>query len=685
MPELLEEQRESWGTRGGFILAAVGSAVGLGNLWGFPYKLYSYGGGAFLIPYVIALLLVGIPIMILEFSIGHYTQRAAPDAFKRGHKRFEMVGWWGIILAFVIITYYPVILAWCFSFLWYSIVGIFTGGNLPWAGEGVQGVENASRFFNDTYLGKIPGPNLGVIQWNIVWPLIITWAAMYFCIFKGVRLVGKIVWFTVPLPWLMLLILTVRGLTLEGSMQGLTYYLDPVWSELAKPITWRYAFGQVFFSLSLAYGVMITYASFLHRESDLNNNAGIISIADFATSFVAGLAVFATLGGMAFVTQQAGNPVPVEKVAESGPSLAFVAFPYALAQLPHSAWFSFVFFFALVTLGIDSAFSMTESILASIIDKTGWRRSIVLPVMSVIGLLSGLVFVTQGGLNWLGTIDGFVNGTWGIAFMGLLECIVLGWLWRIDILRRHANSRSDWQLGKWWNYLIRLVIPVVLGTLFFWQLFDDITGEGFLRTQQGEWILPNCVGLGILACVPVIAIIFSLIKGRTDVAEQQRPEGNLDVKGRFPGTMAFVAAVIIAGLLVALFTVTMPQSQANTVIWFSLVAGIAAMLLSNYVLDRYHTSETQASWMARWAGIIATMDVSASVAVILIGLAQKTEKATEAAPHIRDKLGGTSYVILIVALLIIIVGLGWSFYRALAAAGGNNSAQQPSQTGDAQG
>jgi hypothetical protein len=261
MAELLEEQRESWGTRGGFILAAVGSAVGLGNLWGFPYKLYSFGGGAFLIPYIVALLVIGVPIMILEFSIGHYTQRAAPDAFKRGHKRFEMVGWWGIVLAFVIITYYPVILAYCFSFLWYSIVGIVNGGELPWAGEGMEGVENAKRFFNETYLGKIDIEDarfyLGSIRWNLVLPLAITWVTMYFCIFRGVRLVGKIVWLTVPLPWLMLAILTVRGLTLEGSMQGLAYYLDPVWSELTKPVTWRYAIGQVFFSLSLAYGIMV--------------------------------------------------------------------------------------------------------------------------------------------------------------------------------------------------------------------------------------------------------------------------------------------------------------------------------------------------------------------------------------------------------------------------------------------
>ena len=681
MAEPLEEQREMWGSRGGFVLAAVGSAVGLGNLWGFPYKLYSFGGGAFLIPYIIALVLVGIPVMVLEFSLGHYTQRAAPDAFKRGHKRFELVGWWGIVLAFVIVTYYPVILAYCFSFLWYSIVGIFSGGELPWAGEGIEGVDNAKRFFNEIYLGKIEGPNLGAIRWNIVWPLFITWAAMYFCIFRGVRLVGRIVWLTVPLPWLMLLILAVRGLTLEGSMQGLAYYLDPVWSELAKPITWRYAFGQVFFSLSLAYGIMITYASFLHRKSDLNNNAAVISIADFGTSFVAGLAVFATLGGMAFITQQAGNPVRVENVAESGPSLAFVAFPYALAQLPYSAWFSFIFFFALVTLGLDSAFSMTESILASIVDKTGWRRNIVLPVMSVVGFLFGVIYVTEGGFNWLGTIDGFVNGTWGIAFMGLLECAVLGWLWRIGTLRRHANSRSDWKLGKWWDYLIRLVIPVALGTLFFWQLFDDISGEGFLRTPEGDWILPNCVGMGIVALVPVVAIILSLARGRTDIKEPERAEQGLVVGGRREGATAFLAALIIAVLLVIWLKVPMSETAKAAVLWLSLAGGIVTMLLSNHLLDKHHTSTSQASWLARWAGIVATMDVSALIAAALINMMQ-TVKTEETVTPLRDKLSGISYVILAVVFLIIIGGLGWCFYRVITAAGRAAEAQHPDEVGD---
>jgi len=680
--ELLEEQRQTWGTRGGFVLAAVGSAVGLGNMWGFPYKLYTYGGGAFLIPYITAMFCIGIPMLVLEFSLGHFTQRAAPDAFGRTNKRLEFVGWWGIILGFVIVTYYPVILAYCLSFMKYSFVAIIKGTELPWAGQGVQGVENAENFFNKTYLDKIDGTGLGAIRLNILLPLIVAWAAMYFCIFKGVKLVGKIVWLTVPLPWLMLLVLTVRGLTLPGSMKGLVYYLDPVWSQLAKPTTWRFAFGQVFFSLSLAFGVMITYASFLHRKSDINNNAAIIGLADFATSFIAGLAIFATLGGMAYVTQQAGTEVTVDTVVSGGPGLAFVAFPYALAQLPGGPWWSLIFFFTLVTLGIDSAFSITESVLASLVDKTGWRRCVVLPMMSFVGLCFGLVYVTQGGLNWLGTIDGFINGTWGIAFLGLLECAVLGWFYRVDNLRRHANERSDWKLGKWWNYSIRIFIPVVLGTLFMWSLIDDFTQQGgFIINDVGEWIWPNCVGLIVVGVAPVIAVILSLIKSPLRSEEHGLFEDTTSAgppRGRSGGVAAFCISLVSAVILIVLVTARKTTDPIeNHLLLLSLGLGAAGIILSNFVLDKY---DSEVSLFARWGGIVGTLDVSAALAVVLNAMT-KTAKAGESIADKTDHLGGVSYVILSVVFLLIIGGLGWCFYRAIMATANEEPPQQPNEVG----
>ena len=681
--EPFEEQRESWGTRGGFVLAAVGSAVGLGNLWRFPYELYDHGGGAFLIPYIIAVFIIGVPMLILEFSLGHFTQRAAPDAFAHGHKRFEFVGWWTTLLGFVIISFYAVILAYCFSFMWFSIKGIFAGGELPWAGEGLEGVKKAEEFFFHTYLGHKEDIALGSIRWNIFWPLVITWVVMYLCIFRGVRLVGKIVWLTVPLPWLMLLILTVRGLTLEGSIQGLAYYLNPTWSELAKATTWRFAFSQAFFSLSLAFGgVMITYASFLHRRSDLNNNAAIIALADFGTSFVAGLAVFATLGAMAFVTQQAGHPVAVENVAKGGPSLAFVAFPYALAQLPYSAWFSFVFFFALVTLGIDSGFSITESVLASVVDKTGWKRSIVLPVISMIGLGTGIIYITEGGLNWLWVIGDFIDGTWGLAFLGLAECMVLGWLWKIDRLRRHANDRSDWSLGKWWDYLIRICIPVILCALFMWSLFGDFTKEGgFLRDPAGEWILPDCLGMSIMILVPVVGVLVSFAKGRSRREEWYDAEDELPIRGRLWGAISLVLA-IVSGLLVGiLFKLAVDGRSEKALLWLALPPAVAAVIISNYMVGTRNGSTTKASWFARWAGLLGTADIGGFIALSLIYLTEQKEVA-EQVVHAQEQLSGISYLILSVMFLLIIGGLGWCFYRALSTPNEKTDTQHPDEVGN---
>ena len=676
--EMLEEKRENWGTRGGFVLAAVGSAVGLGNVWGFPYKLYSHGGGAFLVPYIAAMFCVGIPMLILEFSLGHFTQRAAPDAFAHTHKRHEFIGWWGILLGFVIITYYPVILAYCISFMGYSFQSIVHGTPLPWAGAGAEGVENAKNFFFDTYLTG--GQPWGPFQSNIVIPLIITWILLYLCICRGVNMVGKIVWLMVPLPWLILAILTVRGLTLPGSMKGLVYYLDPDWSQLAKPTTWRFAFGQVFFSLSLAFGVMLTYASFLHRKSDINNNAAIIALADFATSFIAGLAIFSTLGAMAFATSQAGSAVGVENVVDRGPGLAFAAFPYALAQLPGAAWWSILFFFTLVILGIDSGFSITESVLAGIVDKTGWPRWLVLPLMSLVGLAMGLIYVTRGGLDWLDTIDGFINGTWGIAFLGLLECAVLGWLYNIETLRNHANERSDWHLGRWWNYSIRIFIPIVLGTLFIWSLYDDNpTSRGFwINPETQQWNINNCVGIGVMAAVPVISIIMSLIKNPARGKDTQAAADSLNpalCEGKATGALGLALAAISATMVIVLISIeNIPDLFAQCLLWQSLVLALGALIASTIVLERHSTYPNHPSPFARWAGIIATLDVSAFLAITLIRLTSKAGVLKED-KIVADTLGAVPYIILSIVLLLIIVGLSWCFYRAMTA----NAGQAPPQ------
>ncbi len=461
----VDNHRENWGSRAGFVLAAVGSAVGLGNVWRFPHECYSHGGSAFLIPYILAMIVIGIPLLIMEFSLGHLTQRAAPEAFKHVGRKWEFVGWWPILLSFAIVTYYAVVLAWCLSYLIRSF-----GAELPWTGG------HAETYFTDVYLQQIKdnaNMQLGSLRWPIVGALAGMWLLMYLCIFKGVKLVSKIVLWTVPLPIFMLAILLIRGLTLDGAIQGLEYYLEPDWDMLKDPEVWRAAFGQVFFTLSLAFGVMITYASFLHRRSDLNNNAVIIALSDLATSFIAGIAVFATMGSLALKTG-----TPVEEVLQGSESLglAFVAFPEALGHLPWAHFFSVLFFMALILLGIDSAFSITEATLASLVDKTSWKRGAVLLAMSVVGFGIGLIFTTQGGLSWLGFVNDAVNGIYGIMLVGLVECLVLGWVFDIGKLRRHANHHSDWKIGVWWEWAIRLVIPVILGGLIAWSIVDLVKG-----------------------------------------------------------------------------------------------------------------------------------------------------------------------------------------------------------------
>ncbi len=708
---LLEEQRENWGTRAGFVLAAIGSAVGLGNLWGFPYKLYRYGGGAFLIPYIVAMVIVGIPILILEFSLGHMTQRAAPEAFRRVGKRKEFVGWWGIILGFVIITYYPVILAWCMNYFLFSLEGIFVhGGSLPWAST-TEGSTNRFAFeYANVWKDEPVKPwALGSISPQIAFSLAFIWILMFLCIFKGVRVVGKIVLWTVPLPWLMLLILTVNGLMQPGATKGLAYYLNPDWEQLLKPTTWRFAFGQVFFSMSLAFGVMVTYASFLHRKSDINNNAAIIGLGDLATSFIAGIAVFATLGAMSLASQTPVTQVVTEETGTVG--LSFMAFPYALAQLPYSAWFSLIFFFALLTLGIDSAFSITESVLAAIVDKTRWNRTATLWGISFMGLSLGLLYCSRGGLRWLEDIDAFVNGPWGIALLGLLECAVLGWLFNLPRLRRHANERSDWKLGPWWDWNLRIAVPIVLTALFAWSLYDTVSKPTFFFDKQGDLNVTSLTVLILAVAAPLLAVLFSLFRssGKALLVPESRStvldRPTLEPTRSRTGVWLTLPALLCAALL-SVFTIqtgyrhevaksaiadtdqaasltvhlayNIPLLVPIIVFALGLILSVVAMIFGARELAWADRRELHPHWKARCSGLLGTLSSGLHIGMLL-ALIVLVRKIDPGDIIVKTEMAEISWFILAGMFALLVVGLGWCFYRAIQAAGNDEVEEQLSE------
>ena len=287
-------------------MAAIGSAVGLGNVWRFPYVTYQNGGGAFLIPFFVALFTAGIPLMILEFSVGHWARSAPPKAFKKIGKKHEWVGWFSVLMPFAVATYYVVIMSWCFSYMVFSL-------NLRWGAQ-------ANIFFN-TFLGNTGAPaEFGGLSIPILLGLVAIWFTVFIILYKGVKRIGRIVALTVPIPTILLIILTIRGLTLPGAMEGISYYLTPNFSALLNVNVWLAAYAQVFFSLGVAQGIMITYASFLKKKSDITNNAFIVSLADAGTSFLAGFAVFSVVGYLA-AAQGVGIPALGSQLA--GPHLTF--------------------------------------------------------------------------------------------------------------------------------------------------------------------------------------------------------------------------------------------------------------------------------------------------------------------------------------------------------------------------
>lgn len=495
------ESRSQWGTRAGFIMAAVGSAVGLGNIWRFPSVAYENGGGAFFIPYLFALLTAGIPILIMEFTMGHKYKGSAPLTYRRINKKAEWVGWWSVIVAFVISTYYSVIIAWAISYSVFSF-------NLGWG-------DDTEAFLYKDYLNLADPGEMGHLVPGVLIPLIIVWIVVLGILFKGVKkgieVANRIF---IPALVIIFIIIVIRAVTLPGALSGLDAFFAPDFDKIMEPSVWVAAYGQIFFSMSIAFAIMITYSSYLPKKSDITNNAFITGFGNSSFELLCGIGVFSALGFMA--TQQG---VPIDKVVDGGVGLAFVIFPEIINQFPaFNELFGVLFFVSLVLAGLTSLMSITETYVAGLVDKFNISRNKAVLFGGGLAALISLLFATQGGLNFLDLTDYFIN-QFGVAFLGLVEVILMAWVFRkLGEFKTHANDISDIQLGAWWTFSLSVITPIVLGYQMFGLFKDNLLKEFATETGNygnytdtiiffGGWL----IAIGAI----VIGILLSLSKWKT--------------------------------------------------------------------------------------------------------------------------------------------------------------------------
>ena len=488
-------QRETFSGRSVFVFAAIGSAVGLGNIWRFPFVAYESGGGAFLVPYLVALLTAGIPLLLFDYAIGHKFRGSAPLSFRRMSRFAEPIGWIQVLVSFVIAVYYAAILAWAACYAWFSV-------DERWG----QTYEETAAFFSEDFLQAGSGFGLDFVP-SITIVLIVVWIVTLGILLAGVQKgIGRTALVFIPLLVALFASLVVRSLFLDGAMEGLNTFFTPNWSALSDPGVWIAAYGQIFFSLSVGFGIMLTYSSYLKRKSNLTSSGLVVGFSNSAFEVLAGIGVFATLGFL--VSSSAG--VGWDDVS-GGPGLAFIAFPTLVSQMPGGPIWGVVFFTCLILAGLTSMISIVEVVVSSFQDKVGVSRttatlSVGLPMAGA----SVLLMPTETGLQNLDIMDKFANsiGIVGIALIGLI--VVSFGLRLAPSLRDHLNSVSSFKVGWIWIVCMAVITPIVL----IYSLFGEIRSlisepyEGYDTSVIGVW------GWGMIGTILVLAVILSLLPWR---------------------------------------------------------------------------------------------------------------------------------------------------------------------------
>uniref|UniRef100_A0A670YHV7 Transporter n=1 Tax=Pseudonaja textilis TaxID=8673 RepID=A0A670YHV7_PSETE len=507
--------RDHWNNKLEYVLSVAGEIIGLGNVWRFPYLCYKNGGGAFFIPYLIFLFTCGIPVFFLETALGQYTSQGGVTSWRKLCPLFEGIGYASQVIVVLLNFYYIIVLAWALFYLFSSFTIDLPWGSCDheWNTENcVEFQKNASlnvtvenatspviEFWERRVLNISDGiEHLGTVRWELSLCLLLAWIICYFCIWKGVKSTGKVVYFTATFPYLMLIVLLIRGVSFD-------------------PQVWMDAGTQIFFSYAICLGCLTALGSYNKYHNNCYRDCIALCFLNSGTSFVAGFAIFSILG---FMAEEQG--VLISEVAESGPGLAFIAYPRAVVMLPFSPLWACFFFVMVVLLGLDSQFVCVESLVTAVVDmypgilRKKNRRETLILLVSILSYFVGLVMITEGGMYVFQLFDYYAASGMCLLFVAIFETLCIGWVYGADRFYSNIEDMIGYRPWSVIKYCWLFITPAVCLATFLFSLikYTPLTyNKKYVYPWWGDtvgWLL----ALSSMICIPLWIIYkLSTIKG----------------------------------------------------------------------------------------------------------------------------------------------------------------------------
>ncbi|XP_017756346.1 PREDICTED: sodium- and chloride-dependent transporter XTRP3 isoform X1 [Eufriesea mexicana] len=538
--ETKEENRAEWSGKMQFFLSIIGYSVGLGNIWRFPYLCQQNGGGAFLIPFFVMLILEGVPLFLIELGLGQRMRQGALGVWNTIHPWLGGIGIASCIVTFFVALYYNVIITWCFYYLFNSLeaVTIKFGEPLPWAqcpevdGKPVEECVKSSEtayFWYRTTLDAAPSIQEGQsLKWWIVLCLLLSWIVVFFIVMKGIQSSGKVVYFTSMFPYLVLTIFFIRGITLKGASAGLAHMYTPKIEKLLEPMVWLDAATQVFYSFGLAFGSLIAFGSYNTPDNNCVRDVILVSGCNAFTAIYASVVIFAILGFKAMTNvdkclasnkdllfqnglithenitmdeyEQALSTLDTAALnftlktcslseqldnAAEGTGLAFIVFTQAIVELPGAPFWSCIFFLMLLALGLGSQIGILEGMLCVIFDIDLFKRikkQYMTGVVCTVCFFVGLIFCTGAGEYWLKMFDSFA-GTIGLVMVALMEMVSVIFIYGHEKFTKDIEEMTGYRPGTYWQFTWRFLAPIIMVCI----LVSSIASMFIKKPQYSAW------------------------------------------------------------------------------------------------------------------------------------------------------------------------------------------------------